>query len=231
MNIAIIPARGGSKRIPEKNIYRFHGRPLISYSIETAINSKVFDKVIVSTDDSNIADISKEYGAEVPFLRPCELATDTAGIHEVVTHAIRWLEDNFYLPENICCIPATAPFLISDDLIKSLDLLISSKKSYVFSATSYTFPIQRSFKIDKNKGVQMFFPKFYHARSQELEESYHDAAQFYWGTVTTWVMELDLYTEETLPYFIPTWRVQDIDTYEDLRRAELLYEVIKRDCY
>ena len=229
--MALIPARGGSKRIPGKNIYSFHGQPLIAYSIEAALKSKIFEKVIVSTDDEDIAKISKKSGADVPFVRPAELATDTAGIHEVMSHAIKWCHDNNISVENVCCISATAPFLSSKDLIDSLKLLISSKKSYVLSASEYTFPIQRAFRINKNKTVELFSPEHYHSRSQDLEKSYHDAAQFYWGTVNTWMMEKDIYTGETLPFILPSWRVQDIDTYDDLKRAEILYEIIQKDGY
>ena len=229
MNIAIIPARGRSKRIPYKNIYSFHGQPLIAYSIKAAIDSKVFDRIIVSTDDNEISIISKEYGAEIPFLRPNELASDMVGIHEVISHTIKWLQDDGCSFSNVCCISATAPFLKPNDLVSSLDLLISSNLSYVLSATEYTFPIQRSFKMKQNKTVKLFFPEHYHSRSQDLEKSYHDAGQFYWGTVNTWMMEKDIYTDKTAPYLLPAWRVQDIDTYDDLKHAEILYEIIERD--
>lgn len=228
MNVAIIPARGGSKRIPRKNIRNFHGEPLISYSIQSAIKSKLFDKIIISTDDEEIANISREYGAEVPFMRPEDLATDTAGMHEVILHALNWLTVNNFYPNNICCISATAPFLVIEDLIRSFDAFVESEKSYIFSSTEFNFPVQRSFVIKNDDGVELLFPEHYHTRSQDLEPVYHDAGQFYWGTVDAWKNEKDIYTNDTNAYLLPSWRVQDIDTLDDLKRAEVMFDIIKK---
>jgi len=223
--VAIIPARGGSKRIPRKNIKSFHGKPLIAYSIETALNSQLFDKVIVSTDDSEIADIARKYGADI-IKRPKELADDYTGTWDVIDHAIEELKKDGETFDFVCTIYATAPFLQSKYLKEGFEKLKNSDAINAFSATSMPFPIQRTFKIKDNR-CEMFFPEYYSARSQDLEEAYQDAGQFYWSKVGQKSDEI-FFGKDSIPIILPRYLVQDIDTLEDWERAEVMYEVINR---
>jgi len=227
--VCIIPARGGSKRIPKKNIKPFYGKPLIAYSIETAKCSELFDRIIVSTDDKEIAKIAKEYGAEVPFMRPKELADDYTGTNKVIKHTIDWLENNGEKYDYVCTIYATAPLLQPKYLIEGYEKLKASDAVYAFSATSMPFPIQRTFKITENGRCEMFFPEYYTARSQDLEEAYQSAGQFYWQKLFKTSNE-PIFGKDSIPILIPRYLVQDIDTLEDWQRAEKLYEILnKRD--
>jgi pseudaminic acid cytidylyltransferase len=227
MKIAIIPARGGSKRIPRKNIKNFHGKPLIAYSICAALKSGCFDRVIVSTDDSEIAEVAKKYGAEVPFVRPEIVANDYATTMDVLQHAIKELAlDN---DSQLCCLYATAPFVLARDLVSASAELCSSNSDYIFSATEFSFPIQRAIKIDGNGYCDMFQPEYANTRSQDLEKAYHDAGQFYFGQVSAFKKNKPFfYNSKSKPFLLPAYRVQDIDTVEDWERAELLYEILMR---
>ena len=226
MNIAIIPARGGSKRIPKKNIKKFLGKPIISYSIEAALKSKLFKKVIVSTDSDEIANIAAEYGAEVPFLRPKQLSDDFSGTHEVVGHAVEWIEEKISKLDYVCCIYATAPLIQDNDLVKGFEIIQKGNWDSVIASTSYSYPIFRSFKKNSQGGLKMIFPEFYNSRSQDLPEIYHDAGQFYWAKPEIWKKPSEMYNEKNAIVEIPNYRVQDIDTLEDWRRAELLYQIL-----
>jgi pseudaminic acid cytidylyltransferase len=222
--VAIIPARGGSKRIPRKNIKLFDGKPLIAYSIRTALDSGLFDKVIVSTDDEEIAAVSKQFGAEVPFIRPRELADDYTGTFDVVKHALEWLEAHGDTYSYVCTIYATAPFLQSRYLIEGYDKLKHSNAVNAFSCTSMPFPIQRTFKITQAGRCKMFWPENYSVRSQDLEEAYQDAGQFYWSKVG---QRSDImFSHDSIPIVLPRHLVQDIDTPEDWKRAELMYKAL-----
>jgi len=224
VNIAIIPARGGSKRIPGKNIKNFAGKPLIAYSIEAAKASAVFDKIIVSTDSEQVAEVAKAYGADVPFIRPESLSNDMIGTRPVTNHAIDFCIENFYKPEFCCCIYATAPFLEAKYLQQGLDLLKQhSEKSFGFSVTSFPFPIQRALKINAG-GMAPMFPEDIGKRSQDLEEAYHDAGQFYWGRTDAYLSIKKIFSHHSLPVVLPRHLVQDIDTPEDWLRAELMYK-------
>jgi N-acylneuraminate cytidylyltransferase len=228
--IAIIPARGGSKRIPKKNIKDFFGLPLIAYSIKAALESNLFDKVIVTTDDEKIAKIAKQYGAEVPFLRPKELSDDFTGTTDVINHAVDYLESQGEKYEYICTIYATAPLLQEKYLIEGYEKLKSSDAVNAFSSTSMPFPIQRTFKLNKDGRCEMFTPEHYMTRSQDLEEAYQDAGQFYW-TNRTRQKETEnqvVFSDISIPIILPRYLVQDIDTLEDWKRAELMYEAIQR---
>ena len=227
MNICVIPARGGSKRIPRKNIKEFNGKPIIAYSIEAALESNCFDQVIVSTDDDEIAEISKTYGAKVPFIRPAELSNDYAGTIPVIKHTIEWLEGHNNAVDNVCCLYATAPFIQSQTISKAFQQLLESKADYCFSVTSFAFPIQRSLRITQDDKVGMFYPENFNVRSQDLEESYHDAGQFYWGKAQAFKDELPIFSEAASPYILPRYLVQDIDTTEDWIRAEAMYRVLQ----
>ncbi|AXA33393.1 pseudaminic acid cytidylyltransferase [Francisella adeliensis] len=225
MKLAIIPARGGSKRIPKKNIKDFHGKPLIAYSIETAIKSRLFDKVIVSTDDAEIVSVAKQYGADVPFVRPVELSDDFTGTQAVVDHAIDFLKANGDEYDFVCTIYATAPFLQEKYLIESYNNLNDSDATNAFSCTSMPFPIQRTFKITNDNRCEMFWPENFSKRSQDLEEAFQDAGQFYWYKQSQKNLQYDdiLFSDISIPVVLPRHLVQDIDTLEDWKRAELMY--------
>ena len=225
--VAIIPARGGSKRIPRKNIKDFHGKPLIAYSIEVALKSKLFDKVIVSTDDEEIAKIALEYGATVPFLRPKELSDDFTGTGAVVNHTLEYLKSVGENYDFVCTIYATAPFLDEKYLIEGFEKLKNSNAKNAFSCTSMPFPIQRTFKITQDERCEMFWPENFMKRSQDLEEAYQDAGQFYWTNLNIKSDEIT-FGKDSIPIILPRYLVQDIDTLEDWQRAEYMYEVINK---
>lgn len=223
--VAIIPARGGSKRIPKKNIKEFHGKPLIAYSIIVAKESKLFDRIIVSTDNEEIAKIAIEYGAEIPFLRSKELSDDYVGTTDVVDDALIWLEKNGDIFDYACTIYATAPLLQSRYLIEGFKKLKTSNAINTFSATSMPFPIQRTFKLREDGRCQMFWPDNYSKRSQDLEEAYQDAGQFYWTKLHEDRKGI-MFGNDSIPIILPRYLVQDIDTVEDWKRAELMYELL-----
>jgi pseudaminic acid cytidylyltransferase len=225
--VAIIPARGGSKRIPNKNIKLFACQPIISYSIRVAQETGLFDRVIVSTDSPEIAAIAREYGAEVPFFRPAELASDFAGTAEVVCHAIEWLAQDGKRPEFICCIYATAPFIQASHLKQGYDKLVSTDATTVFSVTTYPYPIYRSLKITEKGGIEMIWPEYENIRSQDLSEAYHDAGQFYWANTNKFLKRKSLFAKDSLPVILPRYLVQDIDNAEDWETAEMMYAVLK----
>ena len=225
MNLCVIPARGGSKRILKKNIKKFYDRPIIAWSIEQAIASKCFDKIIVSTDDKKIASVAKKYGAQVPFIRPKSLSDDYTSTIPVVSHAINWFIKNLNKPDYVCCIYPAAPFIKLSDLRNGLRILKKTKLNYVFPVTSFAYPILRSFKIDKNKKLKMFFPKYYQYRSQDVHEAFHDAGQFYWGKTDAWLKNKKLYSKNSFPMPIPRSRVLDIDTIEDWKIAEKMFKM------
>ena len=227
MNICVIPARGGSKRIPRKNIKEFNGKPIIAYSIEAALKSDCFDQVIVSTDDDEIAEVSKKYGAKVPFIRPDELSSDYATTIPVIKHAIEWMEANNHYIENVCCLYATAPFIQSQTIHKAFQKLQDLKSDYCFSVTRFPFPVQRAIRISQDNKVNMLYPEHFNSRSQDLDEVYHDAGQFYWGKAQAFKDELSLFSEAAAPYILPRYLVQDIDTLEDWIRAEVMYKALQ----
>ncbi len=226
MKVAIIPARGGSKRIKQKNIKNFVDAPIISKSISTAIKSELFDLVIVSTDDEDIRDIALSYGAHVPFRRPMNLSDDYTPTIPVIKHAINQINDaNRTQVEYACCIYPTAPFLLAEDLIKGFNKLLSDiTLDYVFPVVEYGYPIQRALKIDKSQSIIMFQPENYEVRSQDLEKSYHDAGQFYWGRVDSWLAEKPFFNSKSAALVMPRMRVMDIDTHDDWYLAEFMYK-------
>jgi N-acylneuraminate cytidylyltransferase len=225
MNIAVIPARGGSKRIPRKNIKLFHDKPVIAYSIEAAQKSGCFDKIIVSTDDQEIAEVAKEYGAEVPFLRPKAISDDFASTMDVMHHALLWCEGQEMEIEFLCCLYATAPFVTPSDLLRGYQQLEEETVEYAFSAATYSFPIQRALKVGKEGAVSMFNPKNESVRSQDLEEAYHDAGQFYWGRRNAFYEKKSIFSPHSRIVLLPRKRVQDIDTIEDWNFAEALFSL------
>ncbi len=226
MRVAIIPARGGSKRIPRKNVKEFCGKPMIAWSIEAALESGCFDRVVVTTDDEEIAQVAKRLGAEVPFIRPKELSDDYAGTLPVVAHAIEALESNGDEISNVCCLYATAPFVTPKDIVRGLHELKTSGTEYAIAVTSFPFPIQRALRINEHHRIGMLNPSAFTARSQDLEEAFHDAGQFYWGTRSAWLSGVPSFLADTAPVVLPRHRVQDIDTPEDWRRAEWLFKAM-----
>ncbi len=227
MRLCVIPARGGSKRIPRKNIKIFNGKPMIAYSIEAAIQSECFDKVIVSTDDKEIALVAESYGAEIPFFRPEELSNDHAGTLPVIKHAIDWFDQSGLAPSEVCCLYATAPFVKKETINEAYQQLKTSKAEYCFTVTSFPFPVQRSVIVTERNRLQMLYPEYFSTRSQDLEETYHDAGQLYWGNAMAFKAMKPLFSELTSPCVLPRYLVQDIDTLEDWKRAELMYSVLK----
>lgn len=223
MKIAVIPARGGSKRIPRKNIKEFCGKPMIAWSIEAAKAAGLFDRIIVSTDDAEIAEVAKQFEAETPFERPAELSNDHAGTTEVVAHATRWAQEAGINVEAICCIYATAPFVMVSDLQRGWQALDSGDWDYAFTVTDFAAPIFRSFKQSAEGGIEMFYPEHFLTRSQDLPTALHDAGQFYWGRPQAWIEGRRVFDHRSFPVIIPRWRVQDIDTEEDWMRAELMF--------
>jgi pseudaminic acid cytidylyltransferase len=218
--VAIIPARGGSKRIPGKNIKPFFGKPMIAWSIEAAKASGLFDRIVVSTDDPAIVEVAKQYGAEVPFIRPPELADDFTPTIPVIAHAINTLKEQGDTITEACCIYATAPFIRADDLVQAHRQLHSGDWKYCFTVTEFAAPIFRSFEADENGAVSMFWPEHFETRSQDLPEALHDAGQFYFGRVEAWLEGAVFFAKHSTGYRIPRWRVQDIDTADDWTRAE-----------
>jgi pseudaminic acid cytidylyltransferase len=227
VRLAVIPARGGSKRIPRKNIKVFCGKPMIAWSIEAALQSACFDRVIVSTDDAEIADVARQYGASVPFLRPAELSDDHTGTIPVIRHAIEWFNAQGQTVDEACCLYATAPFVNADDLRRGLDVLQANNCDYAFSVTSYAFPIQRAIRVTEQGRVEMFSPEHFNARSQDLQEAYHDAGQFYWGRAEAWCEGRMIFSPGSMPVMLQRHRVQDIDTPEDWVRAEWLFKAMQ----
>ncbi len=223
--VAIIPARGGSKRIPRKNIKPFFGQPIIGYSIRAAQESGLFDSIVVSTDDEEIADVARSFGADIPFMRPPSLADDHTGTGAVVCNALNWFHQNGKTYDAACCIYATAPLLDPQRLKEGWDKL--QGKRFAFSVTSYAFPIQRALKQTADGSVDMFWPENLTKRSQDLEPAYHDAAQFYWGWTDAWLNGEIAFSPISAPVILPRTQVVDIDTPEDWEVAEVTYRILK----
>ncbi|RLA47496.1 MAG: pseudaminic acid cytidylyltransferase [Gammaproteobacteria bacterium] len=226
MRIAVIPARGGSKRIPRKNIKSFCGKPMIAWSIEAAQSSGLFDHIIVSTDNIEIAEVAKRLGAAVPFMRPDELSNDYAETTPVIAHATKWALDQGFEVTAVCCIYATAPFIQINDINRGWEELNSGDWDYAFTVTDFAAPIFRAFKQTAEGGLDMFFPEQFSTRSQDLPRALHDAGQFYWGRPSAWIKGKRIFGQNSVPILIPRWRVQDIDTSDDWERAEILAPII-----
>lgn len=227
MSVAIIPARGGSKRIPRKNIRPFAGRPMLCWSIDAARASGCFSRIIVSTDDDEVAAVARDAGAEVPFRRPAELADDHAPTVPVIAHAVRWLREREPALALVCCIYPTAPLLEPSDLVNARRLLLQQSADYAFTVTTFAFPIQRALTRDAAGRLAPMFPDLIASRSQDLPEAFHDAGQFYWGTADAFAAERPIFGPASVALTIPHFRTQDIDTEEDWVRAELLFHAYK----
>lgn len=229
MKVAVIPARGGSKRIPRKNIKMFCGRPMIAWSILAAQQSGLFERIIVTTDDEEIAEVARAWGAETPFVRPPELSDDYAGTTEVIAHATRWLQDQGVSVTAVCCIYATAPLIRPEDLARGLELFESGNWAYAFSVAEFSPSVYRAFQASAEGGVSMLFPEFFTTRSQDLPVALHDAGQFYWGLADAWTQGLKVFDRHSTPVCIPRWRVQDIDDMDDWIRAEMIFKQLMSD--
>lgn len=226
--IAIIPARGGSKRIPNKNIKLFSGKPIIAYSIKAAKNTGLFKDIIVSTDSNKIAEIAIAFGARAPFIRPDYLSNDYADTASVMIHALNWLEQKEILPDYFCCIYATAPFVSVNDIEKGFELLQTKSAATVYPVTSFAYPIFRALKMDNNGKLEMFWPEHIESRTQDLPCAYHDAGQFYWANTRKFLEEKKLYTKESYSILLERCKVIDIDTMEDWVIAEQMFKAFRR---
>jgi N-acylneuraminate cytidylyltransferase len=227
-NVAIIPARGGSKRIPRKNLKPFAGVPMIARSIRVALESGLFSRVVVSTDDEEIAGLARDCGAQVPFMRPAELADDFTGTAAVIAHALQVLSEQGDEFDHACCIYATAPLLQARFLDQGLNLLKQHPhKAFAFSVCDFGFPVQRALTLDAHGALTALYPQYRDTRSQDLSVAYQDAGQFYWGRSDAWRRGEVLYSPSSLPVILPRHLVQDIDTPQDWKRAEYLYAALK----
>lgn len=225
MRLAVIPARGGSKRIPRKNVRPFHGKPIIGWSIEAAKKSGCFDRIIVSTDDDEIASVARSFGAETPFVRPPELSNDFAPTGSVVAHAVRWQMQTAGPVDHACCIYATAPFLTPEVIKCGLKCISSTNADFAVTVTSFPFPIQRACRISEDR-LEIIDPDQYLVRSQDLEETFHDAGQLYWGRAEAWIEGMPMFGGRTVPIRLHRHQVQDIDTVSDWEYAEILFDAI-----
>lgn len=226
MTICVIPARGGSKRVPRKNIKNFFGKPMIQWSIEAAKKSNIFNKIIVSTDDNEIAKVSKDLGATVPFMRPKELSDDYTSTIDVIAHACDWVKKNDLDTGTVCCLYATSPFILPSDLIEANKIMNEKELQYIFSVSEYPSSIFRSFKLTNKSRVDMLFPNHFFTRSQDLPDTFHDAGMFYMGKTDAWLQGLKMFDKHSYGYKIPRWRVQDIDTIDDWLHAEKMAKFI-----
>lgn len=222
----MIPARGGSKRIPGKNIRPFAGRPMMAHTIDAARESGCFDRIVLSSDDEETMEVAKALGVEVPFVRPAAIADDHATTAAVIAHAVEWFSTRGEAPEAVCCLYATAPMMAANDIRAALDLLVSTGCDFAFPVTSYAFPIQRAVRLTADGRMAMFQPDAFHTRSQDLDPAYHDAGQFYWGRPEAWLRQEPVFGPRSTPLVIARRRVQDIDTPEDWSRAELMWQAL-----
>ncbi len=221
--VAILPARGGSKRIPRKNIRPFEGRPMLAWPIAAARESGLFDRIVVSTDDAEIAAVARAHGAETPFLRPADLADDHATTLAVMQHALTELGGEIDLA---CCLYPTAPLLRPQDLVRGFEILADRPdKAYALGVTSFPFPVQRAVRIGADGALEALYPQYRDTRSQDLEPAWHDAGQFCWGRAQAWRAGVAVFSGATLPVLLARHRVQDIDTPEDWSRAERLFRL------
>lgn len=228
MRLAVIPARGGSKRIPRKNIRRFAGRPMIEWAIQAARDSGCFDRIVVSTDDEEVAEVAAAVGAEVPFRRPAALADDLTGTIAVLRHAIGELLPHSGTDDLVCCLYATAPFVQAADLIAGMQALRAPNADFALAVTAFRAPIQRALRLDAAARVSMFDPAHFPRRSQDLEPAFHDAGQFCWGRARAWLAVDNVFTPSCVAITLPSHRVQDIDTPDDWQRAEWMFQALQQ---
>ena len=231
MKIAIIPARKGSKRIKNKNIKLFFGKPIIYWSIKAAKDSKLFDKIIVSTDCKIIANIANKFGAETPFVRPKNLSGDVVNVDKVIKHALLWYKKKDIIFDKACCIYPTAPFLSKEIIRNGLELIQDNKKFFSFTVTSFPHPIERSFKIKKDGSIIPKFKNNEKKRSQLFEVLYHDIGQIYWGMSEAFLKEKNIFAKNSSAIYIPRYLAHDINTIEEWKTAELIFKALKLNKY
>ncbi|SDC00258.1 N-acylneuraminate cytidylyltransferase [Nocardioides lianchengensis] len=224
-NVAVIPARGGSQRIPRKNIRPFAGRPVLAYAVDAALDSQLFDDVVVTTDDEEIAAVARSLGARTPFLRPGEIADAVTPMVDVVLHAVDELERAGSSYDHVCTLFATAPFIRAADLVAGLEVLAQGHPGAV-SVTEFDFPVHRAFGLAEDGALRVLWPEHAGTRSQDLPEALHDAGQFYWTPVPVLRATRSLWPAGMRPVRLPRHRVQDIDTPADWTRAELMYAAL-----
>lgn len=227
--LAVIPARGGSKRIPRKNIKLFRGRPLLDRTIELLAHSGLFTRILVSTDDDEIAAVAERAGAEVPFRRAPELSGDSVATAPVIAHAVSAASRTGFEPTLVCCVYPAAVLARVEDLRAALDEIRAGRYDYVFTAALYPASIHRALRRQADGGVAMYWPQFERTPSQALEPAYHDAGLFYWGARSAWLEQRPIFGPRSRMLLIPHYRVQDIDTPEDWRRAEMIHELLERE--
>jgi len=225
MRIAVIPARGGSKRIPRKNIKIFSGKPMIAWAILIAKESGLFDHIIVTTDDDEIASIARDWGAETPFKRPENLSDDLTPTAPVIAHAVKSCIDLGWKIDYACCIYPCSPFLNVEDLVNAFNLMQARNANFVYPVTEYSHPMQRAMRLLPEGKMQFFSPEFELTRTQDLEMAYHDTGQFYWGKLSSWLGNGKMHTDG-LGMPIPNWRTVDIDSINDWNRAELIFKTL-----
>lgn len=228
MRIAVIPARGGSKRIPRKNVREFCGKPMIAWAISAAKRSRQFDRIVVSTDDDDIAAVARQWGAEIPFMRPASLSDDQTPTVPVIAHAIRLCRDAGCFADYVCCIYPCAPFLLASDLIAALRLVEEGGADFAYPVTEYAHPVQRAMRRLSSGKMQFLNEEYEMTRTQDLETAFHDAGQFYWGKASAWLEQKRMHVDGVgMP--IPNWRVVDIDTMDDWKRAEQMFELVNEN--
>lgn len=226
--ICIIPARGGSKRIPRKNIKNFLGKPIIAYSIEAALMSGIFAEVMVSTDDDEIAAIAKKYGAKVPFFRSKSTSNDYATTADVIIEVINWYRDKGQEFDTICCLYATAPFVSANKLIEASEIIASGEYDSAFTCSAFSYPVLRGLVIDKQGRVRMKWPEYKKSRSQDLQQFFHDAGQFYFSSTKGFQEANGFWGDNTAPIIVSELEVQDLDTPTDWTLAELKYRLMNK---
>ncbi len=224
-NLCVIPARGGSKRIPRKNIKPFMGKPIVAYSIDAALRSGLFEEVMVSTDDEEIAMIAREHGAQVPFMRDAETANDYASTADVILEVLDMYEKRGRVFDTICCVYSTAPFVTPARLSEAY-LKLTGGIDSVFTCVAYSYPVQRGLHIVDGK-IRMLYPEYASSRSQDLEKIYHDAGQFYIARTTSFIAEKTFWGKNTVGLVLPELEVQDLDTLADWKLAEMKYELLR----
>jgi len=229
MNLAIIPARGGSQRIKNKNIKLFMKKPIIYWSIKAAKESKLFDKIIVSTDSKKIAKICKKYKVDVPFIRPATISKDNVSTAKVVKHALLWFQKNhnFYF-DNVCCIYPASPFVNKTVIKKGYNLINKSRKDFAFTVSTFSHPIERALKKNKDGFLRPIWRLNAKKRSQQFKDKYHDIGQIYWGTSEAFIKEKQIFSKNSVPIYIPRYLSHDIDTLEDWKKAELVFKSLNR---
>lgn len=224
-NVCIIPARGGSKRIPRKNIKNFFGKPMLAYPIQTALESELFSKIIVSTDDPEIAEIAQKYGAEVPFIRPTDLADDFAGTAPVIKHALNFLAEAGETYTNVGFIYPCTPLISAEILQAAYSAWQTSKADGCMTVCEFPSAPQRGLIINSANRIESLYPENRGTRTQDLPSTYYDAGQFYFAKVTAYLAGLAMHSNRTFPYILSRHLAQDIDTPADWQQTELMFKL------